>query len=146
MDDFFQFFGFRININFILNITLLLLLLLLLLLYLLIINTKPFWFDMCVIVIPTIYSRCPPNVTADFDVIFNGKDSSRVKGCASLEFRSRHDSNEMKVFSVKFGRFNNGVCVSGTLIDLLFYHRTIYCTFPATPSKLFQYNMHLFWV
>ena len=94
--------------------------------------------------IPTIHSRCPPNVTADFDVIFNGEDLSTVKGCASLKFRSRHDSNEMKVFSLKFGSFNNGVCVSGTLIDLLFFHSTIYCTFSVTPKKLLQNNMHLF--
>ncbi|XP_060856563.1 uncharacterized protein LOC132937557 [Metopolophium dirhodum] len=67
---------------------------------------------------PTIHSRCPPNVTADFDVIFNGEDSSTVKGCASLEFRSRHNSNEMKMFSLKFGRLNNGVCVSGDYADV----------------------------
>ncbi|XP_029348070.1 uncharacterized protein LOC115034775 [Acyrthosiphon pisum] len=68
--------------------------------------------------VATIQGRCPPNVTADFDVIFNAEDSSPVKGCASLGFRSRNDSNEMKIFSVKFGRMNNGVCVSGNFANL----------------------------
>ncbi|CAI6374660.1 unnamed protein product [Macrosiphum euphorbiae] len=69
--------------------------------------------------IPNIYSRCPPNVTADFDVIFNGEDSSTAKGCASLKFSSRHGSNEMKVFRVKFGQINDGVCVLGDYADVV---------------------------
>lgn len=85
--------------------------------FFLIYNTYLIQRPKCVIVIPPIHSKCPPNVTADFEVIFNGEDSSTVKGCASLEFKSRNDSNEMKIFGLKFGRFNSDeprVCVPGT--------------------------------
>ncbi|KAL4083971.1 hypothetical protein QTP88_029287 [Uroleucon formosanum] len=67
--------------------------------------------------ISPIHSKCPPNVTADFEVIFNdGEDSSTVKGCASFEFKSSNDFNEMKIFGFRFGRFNSDgprVCVPG---------------------------------
>lgn len=86
----------------------------------------------CVIVISPIHSKCPPNVTADFEVIFNdGEDSSTAKGCASLEFKSRNNFNEMNIFGLKFGRFNSDgprVCVPGTLNNLLFYYSAIYFT------------------
>lgn len=66
---------------------------------------------------PLIHGRCPSIETLDFDVIFNGWDSSKVKGCASVNFGSYNDSDTEKSFNMRFGRLNNHgprMCVSGT--------------------------------
>ncbi|XP_008188565.1 uncharacterized protein LOC103310887 [Acyrthosiphon pisum] len=66
----------------------------------------------------TMQGRCPPNVTANFDVMFNDDNSSLVMGCASLEFLTTHEKSEINVFSLKFGRYKNGVCVPGGYGDV----------------------------